>query len=259
MLLCLWIPFDKANALEVDTVQTEAEVHTNSASLVSKVAPGEFLPLSVKLLNFGSQNRVDVDVSYEILNKKGERVHFIKETVAVETTASFVKTIQIPFDVSPGEYTAKTYISYQGQLVPAVSSFPFKVERKIAGFFQSDFIYYLGFTLFISILTLIFGHTLMKHYRKNRLSPIDYSDIPHDLRIFYEILSDTIMEMRERVGDDAISIATKIDGLKIDKDTGRVLELSSSPAKIIATLVSEYEKLLGKKVSFSLRPEKKDL
>jgi hypothetical protein len=61
------------------------------------------------------------------------------------------------------------------------------------------------------------------------------------------------MQMRGRVGDQALEIASHIDGLKIDKETGRVLDLTEPPAKIIATLVSEYEKLLGKKVSFSFR------
>ena len=62
--------------------------------------------------------------------------------------------------------------------------------------------------------------------------------------------------MRTRVGDDALLIASNINGLKIDKETGRVLDLTDSPAKIIATLVAEYEKVLGKKVSFSFREEK---
>ena len=92
-----------------------------------------------------------------------------------------------------------------------------------------------------------------------RITPFNYPDISHDKRIFYEIISDTIMQMRQRAGDDALNIALQIDGLKIDKDNGRVVSLTEQPSRIIATLVSEYEKLLGRKVSFSFRREKMDL
>lgn len=232
---------------------TNAQVHTASAGLVTKVAPGELLPVSVKLLNFGGGQKVDVAVTYEIFNAKEESIYQIKETVAVETTASFVKTLQIPFTAPPGIYTAKTSIIYGGQLVPATTQFHFQVEPKLFGLFQSDFFLYGGITTIVGVLMVLLGHTLIKRRRTERLVPFDYSNIPHGKRTFYEILSDTIMEMRERVGDDALDIAANIDGLKIDKATGRVLALTDHPSKIIATLVSEYEKLLGKKVSFSLR------
>lgn len=232
---------------------TNAQINTTSAGLVTKVAPGELLPVSVKLLNFGGGKKVDVIVTYEIFNAKEESIYQIKETVAVETTASFVKTLQIPFTALPGIYTAKTSIIYGGQLVPATTQFPFRVERKIFGLFQNDFFLYGGITAIVGVLMTLLGHTLIKRRRTERLVPFDYSNIPHGKRTFYEILSDTIMEMRERVGDDALDIAANIDGLKIDKATGRVLALTDHPSKIIATLVSEYEKLLGKKVSFSLR------
>lgn len=235
-----------------------AQVDTSNAGVLTKVAPGELLPISVKLSNFGGGSRVDVLLTYSILTTAGKEIYSANETVAVETTASFVKTLQVPFDATPGNYIAKTSIIYQDQLVPATTQFPFKVERKILGFFQTDFFLYGGIILFLGILAFVFGHASIKRRRAMRLVPSDYSDIPHDKRIFYEILSDTIMEMRGRVGEDALLIAAGIDGLQIDKKTGRVLAMTEHPSKIIAALVSEYEKLLGKKVSFSFRQVKTD-
>jgi hypothetical protein len=165
----------------------------------------------------------------------------------------------VPFGTAPGTYTAKTSITYPGQLVPTTTQFPFTVERKILGIFQSDFLLYGGIAVFISIILVLLGLVLIKRLRATRFSPFNYSNAPQDLRTFYEILSDTIMQMRQRVGDDALVIAANIDGLKIDKNSGRVLSLSEHPAKIIATLVSEYEKRLGQKVSFSLRRERTGL
>lgn len=61
------------------------------------------------------------------------------------------------------------------------------------------------------------------------------------------------MDMRQRVGDQAIVIANRIEGLKIDPESGKVLSVSTNPSKIIAELVAEYERELGKKVSFLFR------
>ena len=230
------------------------QIQTTGAGLASKVAPGEFLPLSVKLLNFGSRNKVDVTILYEITDLSGKTIYTSKETVAVETTATFVKTVQIPFETTPGRYIAKSSIAYQDQIAPATTEFPFSVERKILGLFQNDFILYGSITLLMSVLVGLVARAVGRRRRLTRSTPFDYSDIPRGERTFYEILSDTIMEMRERAGDDALDIASNIDGLKIDKATGRVLAMTENPSRIIATLVSEYEKLLGKKVSFSFRP-----
>lgn len=236
-----------------------AQIQTSGAGLVSKVAPGEFLPLSVKLLNFGNKNKVDVTVSYEIADARGKAIYGAKETVAVETTANFIKTIQIPFDAAPGRYTAKSFIVYPDQASPAATEFPFVVERKIFGLFESEFYLYGGFVLLTSIATGIASHLWIKRRRATRLVTMDYPDIPRAERIFYEILSDTIMQMRSRVGDEALYIAENIDGLKIDGKNGRILALTERPSKVIAALISEYEKLLGKKVSISFRKEEKDL
>lgn len=241
------VVFAETNAIQ------NAKVDTSNAGLVVKVAPGELLPISVKLSNFGGNNRVDVLVTYGIFAGDGSEIYSTNETVAVETTANFVKTIQIPFATKPGTYIAKTFIIYGGQLVPATTQFPFTVERKFFGLFQGDLFLYGGVTLLVSILALALGWIIVKRRRKGRFVPFDYSAIPRDKRTFYEILSDTIMQMRQRVGDDALLIASQIDGMKINKETGRVISITESPSKIIATLVLEYEKKLGKKVSFSFR------
>jgi hypothetical protein len=218
-----------------------------------RVAPGDILPVPVKLSNFGGNNRVDVLIEYSILSSSGEKVYTTNETVAVETTANFVRTIQIPFNTPFGIYTARTSITYKGQLVPATSEFSFTVERRIFGLFQSDFYLYGGITLLLSIIMLALGRILVKRARKTRSTLLDYSNIADDKRIFYEILSDTIMQMRQRVGDDALVIASNTEGLKINKKDGRIIALTEKPSKVIATLVADYEKLLGKKVSFFFR------
>lgn len=232
------------------------QVNTNNAGLVVKVAPGELLPISVKLANFGGEMRVDVLIEYSIYTETDKQISSSTETVAVETTASFIKNIQIPTDTKPGTYTAKTAIIYHGQLVPANSHFSFVVERKIFGIFQNEFIIFGGIIVVGSILLIILTRLFTKRARLVRHHLIDYQDIPKNERTFYEILSDIIMEMRNHVGDDALSIAASVNGMNIDKKTGRVLGFTDDPAKIIANLISEYEKRLGDKVDFLSRKQK---
>lgn len=234
-------------------ISLEPQVQTSGAGLVSRVAPGEFLPLSVKLLNFGNNNKVDVTISYKITDTLGKVIYSADETVAVETTATFVKTIQIPFETIPGRYIAKSSIIYLGQVTPATTEFPFTVERKILGIFQSDFLLFGGIISLVSILMLVLGRALVKRRRKVRSAPLDYSEIPSDKRVFYELISDTIMTMRLKVGERALDIAKQIGDLSIDEKTGRVLKLTGQPSKVIAELVLGYEKALGEKVSFSFR------
>lgn len=203
--------------------------------------------------------RLDVQVYYSVLSAGNESVYSSSETVAVETTASFVKMVQIPYYIVPGVYNIRVSIKYDGQVVPATSHFPFTVEPKIGGIFRTTLISYAV----IAVLAIFVMYGLMLFFRKkyhhiSRSSPIEYSNIPSNMRTFYEIISDTIMDMRQRVGDQAIVIANRIEGLKIDSESGKVLSISENPSKIIAELVSQYELELGKKVSFLFRHKPKN-
>ena len=231
----------------------ESEVRTSSGNLVTRVAPGELLPISVKLINFGGGKRVDVTIDYFVLNERGDTVLQEKETVAVETTANFIKIIQIPRDVPPGSYTAEARITYQGQKVPATANYQFTVERKIAGMFVSQFLIYGTVTIIVGIMGAVASRLIKKKLRVSRLAPHEYPEITKEERIFYEIISDIIAQMRYRVGDKALDIARGIDDLIIDEGNGKVLKVKKSPAKIIALLILKYEKLLGQKVSFAIR------
>jgi hypothetical protein len=233
--------------------QESGGVKTSSEGLISRVAPGEFLPISVKLMNFGGGRRVDAVVNYKILDSNNVEVLRDSETVAVETTASFVKTIQIPYNLPPGMYTVVSGIVYEGQEVPATSQFHFTVEGKIAGIFVSQLIIYGTITVAVGIVFAVVSRLIVKRRRAGRLVPHEYRDIPTPERLFYEIISDTIMQMRYRAGDRAIALARGVDGLVIDEESGRVLKIDKDPAEIAALLILRYEDSLGEKVGFAPR------
>jgi len=242
-----------------DQIDTNTDMGTVNAVLESgdnRITIGEFLPISIKLLNFGSEKRVDVTIYYRILNNNNEEVYSESETVAVETTASFIKRIRIPFTTKPGLYSIETSLNYPGQEQPAVSSFSFTVEEKFGGLFKNELISYL-ILVFVIIFVIIFSiYLYIKWDKKYRTIFHDYSDKPKEQVIYYEILSDIISQMRLRIGDDAFKIAKNIPDLEVNDINGRVIDIKGEPAKIVALLVDRYEKVSGGRVNFSLRHKK---
>lgn len=165
LILSAIAPF-LANAVEGGQ---ESEIRTSSGNLITRIAPGELLPVSVKLVNFGGGKRVDVTIIYRVLSESGDVVLMETETVAVETTASFIKILQIPRDTPSGKYTAESNITYQGQKVPAIASYQFAVERKIAGMFVSQFLIYGAITLIVGVIFAIVGRIVKKNFAQAAL------------------------------------------------------------------------------------------
>lgn len=228
------------------------EVKTSGEGMALRVAPGELLPILVKLMNFGGGKRVDVIINYKILDSHNAAVVSEVETAAVETTASYVKNLQIPNDLPPGKYAAISNVIYEGQEAPATSKFDFTVERKIAGIFISQLIFYGIIAFLIGIVFAVVSRLIMKR-RMSRSAPHQYPEIPKPNRIFYEIVSDMIMQMRYYLGEKAVEMAGSIDGLIVDKENGRVLKINKDPSEIVALLLLQYQKRLGGKMGISPR------
>lgn len=246
VIVFLFLVISAVSTGEVKAQKKLGDIKTEGDGLVSRVAPGESLPISVKLMNFGEGRTVDVIISYKILNEGDEVVIHEKETVAVETTATHKRKIAIPHDLPTGEYTAISEIEYKGQKVPAVSQFQFTVENKIWGLFVSQFIVYGLVVVITAIVAILLGRYVIKE-RKRRFGPHKYSDVEREKRIYYELISDMIMQMRYREGDKAVDLAKQVEGLDIDEDSCRVLNIEKDPAEIIALLMIQYEKNFGKK------------
>ncbi|MCX6720109.1 MAG: hypothetical protein NTV36_03335, partial [Candidatus Staskawiczbacteria bacterium] len=205
--------FSEENVIGASGAGTINAVSENASN---RIAPGEFLPISVKLVNFGSIKRVDVIVDYKILDNNNTEVYAENETVAVETTASFVKRIQVPSDIKPGKYTFITVLKYPYQEQPAVSKFTFLVETKFAGFFKTDLIIFSIIVVVLASAIFAFAYFFARRNQKNQIAFHDYSNKAKDQIIYYEILSDIISQMRLRIGNDAFEIAKDIPDLEVD-------------------------------------------
>jgi hypothetical protein len=138
--------------------------------------------------------------------------------------------------------------------IPAVSEYQFTVERTFFGIYQSEFIWYVAGVVFVVLFFILLVLLLVRYRRSARSTPHDYSMIDAGTRIYYELISDAVQQMRFHEGDRAIKLAQSIPGLIIDGTTGRILRLTSDPAVVMATLVSEYHQRFGRNVNLAFNP-----
>jgi len=256
-LIFLILPFLIFGFISPAFAQDISDFKTEGKALLTRVAPGEKLPISVKLMNFGEGGRVDVTINYVIENSLGKKVSQESETVAVETTSTYIREVPIPEHFSPGQYTAVTEIEYDGQKVPAISEFQFTVENKVFGIFLSRFILYTIVGIFLAVILIFIGRFINKK-RRSRFEVHDYSDTKKEERVFYEMISDIIMQMRYQYGKRAIELAQKIEGLIVEDESGKVLDINKDPAEIVSLLMIYYKKEFGKNANFiSKRIDKK--
>jgi hypothetical protein len=227
-----------------------AQVETASAALATRVGPGDTLPVQVKLSNFGSNKRVDVSIQYLVLDANNQVIVNQSEVVAVETTASFIHNLALPSTIHSGTYIARTNVTYSGQEAPAFATYQFTVEQKFAGVFVTDLYIYVGIVLLLLILIAFLIFALRR--RRGTETAFTYENIPHEQRIYYQIIGDMIHQMRLEVGVAAIEMAVVIPGLVLDRSTGRIVALREDPPTMIAQLVAQYESQFGRKMNFSL-------
>lgn len=218
------------------------KIEVTTIDQFQKVAPGESLPVAMKLLNMGGSGRVDVEITYKLEDFNKNVISEELETVAVETTASFIKQVKIPPDLKPGKYFVLADMKYPQQKVPAVSRTPFSVEYKFLGFFLDQLLILATITIIGIIIVLLIVYFINKS-RRIVVSQFDYSKIPQQLRPYYELISDIILTMRLHLGDKAIKLANQVNGLEV-AESGKVLLIKKEPMEIVTLLTLQCEKNL---------------
>lgn len=215
----------------------------------TEVSGGDRLYFEVEIKYPENSKRKDLRLEYQII-ENGELIASEKVLRAIETQTSFLDYIVVPKSAKAGIKELRVIVAdYQELNDEVFATFRvLKSENKTgARFFP------IGFAFLAAIFAIYQVVLIKRRIRIGRLAPHEYSEIPRERRIFYEIISDIIMQMRYHAGDKAIDIAEDIDDLAVDASSGRVLEIKKSPEKIIALLILKYEKMLGKKVNFMLR------
>lgn len=221
------------------------------------IEAGERFYFEIEIKYPENPSRKDLRLLYEI-KKDDELIAKSKVLKAIETQASFVDFIVIPESAKTGLHIITVEVTDYEDLRKEVSA-SFYVAEGRGVQIRKYFLILLGAVIFVGLLGLIQIYIVRSiRKRPSRLTPHEYPKVPKRDRLFYEIISDTIMQMRYRVGEKAIKIAQNIDGLLVDKNNGKVLEIKKDPAKIIALIVLRYEQHLGKKISFAVRRADKE-
>jgi len=93
-------------------------------AITKEVIAGEKLKYQVTLYNLGLTKKVDVLINYTVKRAEtDELIAYDKETMAIETSSSFLRTITIPEPTEPGLYTIEAFVWYENQTASSVSSF----------------------------------------------------------------------------------------------------------------------------------------
>jgi hypothetical protein len=122
---------------------------------------------------------VDVNVEYTIRNN-GDILFTEKETLAVETQVSFVKSFRVPSNLEPGHYNFDVVIYYLGDVIGTSSSLftvtgdaveekPGLISRLDSLLLTQDkyWSYILGGVVIFSIIILTAEETYKRKIKKN--------------------------------------------------------------------------------------------
>jgi hypothetical protein len=90
--------------------------------------PGDSVGFDLEITNMGSSERFDINLIYRLLSSSDVTVVSKEETLAISTTTSHHRTIDLPSTTRPGIYVLKIFANYEGKV--ATSSFSFDVMQK---------------------------------------------------------------------------------------------------------------------------------
>jgi len=89
---------------------------------------GEDLGFELEIHNMGSTERFDITLIYRVLDQNENTILSKEETIAISTSTSHHRTIELPSTLRPGKYVLKVFANYEGRV--ATSSFSFDIEEK---------------------------------------------------------------------------------------------------------------------------------
>ncbi|MBI2045532.1 hypothetical protein HYT23_05740 [Candidatus Pacearchaeota archaeon] len=106
-------------SIEVESKEALFDVKIEIPTQYKYVLPGEELIAKVEMFNLGGTKKLDVEVEYIIKDKGGIDILRETDTIGVETTASILKTFQIPPNINLGDYILYVRATYNNQVASA--------------------------------------------------------------------------------------------------------------------------------------------
>jgi len=140
-----------------------------------EISPGDELLTSIKLINVGSEGRIDIFLDYWITDEDNNVLLSEKETVAVETQNNFIRSFIIPDDAHKGKHTFHAKLSYPGLELEPEYATSFEV---VAGLRTK--LVYLASLLLLIIVGFFLMKARAKQYYEQELLKIKIKRILND-------------------------------------------------------------------------------
>ena len=125
-----------------------------------RVAPGETLNFQVATYNLGSSPRYDIFYRYELVSLANNKtIEHFEESVALQTSLSLARTMQVPLNAARGSYVLRVLATYNSGNSTALASATVEVgSSPLAERLTSSshvLLFVLGFLL-VSVLVILF-------------------------------------------------------------------------------------------------------
>jgi hypothetical protein len=154
--------------------------------ITKDVNPGQNLKFQVTLYNLGFTKRVDVFINYTIKSVETDNIIAkLSETMAIETSLSFMRTIKIPEDTEPGVYTIDAIANYDDKKATSVASFNVVKPSWIVGLLLQIVTNWITYLILFVLIPLIYiikklyeRYRMKKVYRARYVKPVDLNKLP---------------------------------------------------------------------------------
>lgn len=139
--------------MEIESKSPLFDIKMRIPNKYQYVLPGEEISAQIELYNLGHTDRLDVFLDYIIKDSDGNEVIQEHDSMAIETSANFVKNIQLPKDLAYGKYVFYVRVNYDDKIASA--SAWFNVNRMFGAFYKNSYIFIIF--LIIVVILLIFS------------------------------------------------------------------------------------------------------
>jgi hypothetical protein len=156
----------RINSFAISQVSSNLEVDIPSD--YKQVAAGDKIWFTTKLLNLADVGRRDVTLTYKVTDNKQNVLVSKSETVAVQTQASFVGSLEIPQNAPTGDYILSVFLNSVGESRGIETQSSFRIVKNAT---DKKPYYYIGggiIALVIIILLGLRGKSLLGRIRIRR-------------------------------------------------------------------------------------------
>lgn len=148
------------------------------------VKEGQPLRFIVGLINLGTSQRFDVNLSYTVKDENDNIVTRKADTRAIETTLSYVERVDLPKSAKPGGYVVQVDAQYNGFTASAIDTFAVQEGVPLGEFVFADWMFWLALALGAGVPGLYAYWRVRRILRARRekkaryLLASDYVDLP---------------------------------------------------------------------------------